>query len=96
MAGNMSDLHVLPAGKALVPDYEALDGGVLRFVGRRHDASIGKNGGWVPVEGSVTVPNRAEYLQELRSGALIAADESTAKAAGVLFKTKETKSKDKG
>jgi hypothetical protein len=89
----MTNLSVKPAGSALVPDYEALEGGVLRFIGRRHDPSIGKNGGWVPVEGVVSIPNRSEYLQEIKAGALIPADKQTADAAGVPF-TQKAKSKD--
>lgn len=83
----MKELSVKPAGSALVPDFEALEGGVLRFIGRRHDPSLGKNGGWVPVDGNVTVPYRVEYLQEIKAGALLPADEATAKAAGVAFVT---------
>jgi hypothetical protein len=81
----MKSMLVRSAGKALVPDYEAMEQGVLRFVGRRHDATLGKNGGWVPSEEPVTVPFRAEYLQELKAGALAPADEETARLAGVTF-----------
>lgn len=90
----MKSLLVKPAGSALVPDFEALEGGVLRFVGRKHDPSLGKNGGWVPQNEPVEVPYRAEYLQEIKAGALIPVDEATAKAAGVPF-TKKAESKDK-
>ena len=79
----MKELLVKPAGAALVPDFEALEGGVLRFIGRKHDPTLGKNGGWVPVDTPVEVPYRAEYLQELRAGALLPADAETAKLAGV-------------
>lgn len=92
----MKKLSVLAAGVALVPDFEALDGGVLRFVGRKHDPSLGKNGGWVPSSEPVEIPYRAEYLQELKAGALLPADAETAKLAGLAFKTQESKSKDKG
>jgi len=86
----MSDrLNVLPAGTALVPDYESIEGGVLRFIGRRHDPSLGKNGGWVPVDGPVSVPYRQEYLQELRSGALLPADKETADLARIPFQKVE-------
>ena len=85
----MTMLKVFPSGKALVPDFEALDGGVLRFVGRRHDPSVGVNGGWVPVEGPVEIPNRAEYIQELKAGALLPADQETADAARVVFQKVE-------
>ena len=81
----MKELLVKPAGSALVPDFEALEGGVLRFIGRKHDPTLGKNGGWVPIEQPVTVPYRIEYVQELNAGALIPADEATAKVAGVAF-----------
>lgn len=81
----MNKLLVKPAGSALVPDFEALDGGVLRFVGRRHDPSVKPNGAWVPVDTPVEVPYRAEYLQELRAGALLPADAETAQLAGVAF-----------
>ena len=92
----MKTLLVLAAGKALVPDFEALEGGVLRFIGRKHDPSLGKNGGWVPSDEPVSGPFRAEYLQELKAGALLPADESTAKAAGLPFQTTKPASKDKG
>ncbi len=82
----MESLKVKAAGKALVPDYEALDNGLLRFIGRRHDVSVGANGGWIPTDETVVVPHRAEYLQELKVGALEPADEKTAKLAGLAFK----------
>lgn len=104
----MKILKVKPSGGFLVPDYEAMDQGVLRYIGRRHDPSIGydlpkkdpktgkmintgeKTGGWVPQEEPVTVPYRVEYLQELRAGALLPADEETARLAGVAMPVKET------
>ena len=79
----MRMLSVKPVGTALVPDYVAVEQGVLRFVGRRHNPTLGANGGWVPVEGAVEVPLRAEYIQELKAGTLHPADEETAKLAGV-------------
>jgi hypothetical protein len=77
----MKTLLVRAAGQAMVPDFNALEAGSLRFIGRRHDPSVGKNGGWVPVEEPVEVPHRPEYLQELRAGALLPADEETARVA---------------
>lgn len=82
----MKQLSVLPAGSSLVPDFEAMDGGTLRFVGRRHDPSVGKNGGWVPLDAPVSVPYRIEYVQELKAGALLPANEETAKLAGIQWK----------
>lgn len=84
-------LRVKAAGAALVPDYEAMDGGVLRFIGRRHDPKIGTNGGWIPT-GDVEVPYRAEYVQELRAGALTPCDEQTATLAGVAWRQDAKKS----
>lgn len=78
-------LSVRANGSALVPDYDAIDGGTLRFVGRRHDPKLGKNGGWVPLDAPVSVPCRGEYLQELRSGALLPADAETARRAGIKY-----------
>lgn len=80
-------LSVRPVGAALVPDYGALDAGVLRFVGRHHDPSVGSNGGWVPDADPATIPARAEYIADLRQGALAPANEVTAKLAGVPFKS---------
>ena len=87
----MNTLLVKPSGTALVPHFEETDGGFLRFIGRRHDPKLGQNGGWVPIDEPVTVPYRAEYLQALRAGALIPADEETAKLAGVAMPAKEIK-----
>lgn len=78
-------LRVFPEGDALVPDYEAIENGKLRFIGRKRIATEGINGGWVPQLDPVQVPFRLEYLQELRSGALVPADEETARAAGIDF-----------
>jgi hypothetical protein len=78
-------LKVFAEGEALVPDYEALEQGKLRFIGRKRIAAEGINGGWVPQLESVEVPFRLEYLQELKAGALAPADEDTARAAGIDF-----------
>ena len=67
----------------MVPNYEAQADGLLRFIGRRHDPSVGVNGGWIPTDEVVEVPARAEYLQELRAGTLVSADAETVRAAGV-------------
>ena len=79
------DLHVKAAGSAMVPDYAALDAGILRFVGCRHDASVGVNGAWVPTGEAVTLLARAEYVQEVKAGALTPCDAETARACGVPF-----------
>ena len=81
----MNKLRVIPTEKAMVPNYEAAAGGVMRFVGWKHDAAAGVNGGFVMSSEAVEVPFRAEYLQEIKAGNLQPADESTAKIAGVPF-----------
>jgi hypothetical protein len=86
-------LRVRAAGTALVPDYEAQEDGVLRYVNRRRDPSLGHvdpktkqpSGAWVPHDTHSEVPFRAEYLQELKAGTLLSADAETAKLAGVPF-----------
>lgn len=81
----INKLKVFPEGDALVPDYEALEQGKLRFVGRIRIAAEGINGGWIPKVEPVEVPFRLEYIQELKAGTLAPADEETARAAGIDF-----------
>jgi len=78
-------LLVRAAHTALVPDYEAQEDGILRYVGRHRDATIGDGGAWVPDVDPRELPVRAEYLQELRAGCLLPADEDTARLCGVPF-----------
>lgn len=78
-------LRVFPEGDALVPDYEAIENGKLRFIGRKRIGAEGINGGWIPQLEAVEVPFRLEYIQELKAGNLIPADEETARAAGIDF-----------
>lgn len=95
----MSKLKVKLNSKAMVPDYKALAAGILRFVGRRHDLSVGDKdskgvpqGGFVPTDEVLELDVCREYLDEIKSGALIPVDEQTAWIAGVKF---QKKSKDK-
>jgi len=81
----MKTLSVKAAGQSLVPDFAAMDAGVLRFVGRSHDSSVGVAGGWVPNEEPSTVPFRAEYVQEVKAGCLTVCDEESARLCGVPF-----------
>jgi len=107
-------LRVTAAHTAMCPDFEALEDGVLRFVGRRLDPTLGHTapkrqfvpvakaakpgeriagvvvpphtcGAWVPIDDVVELPARREYLDELRAGALLPADEDTARLAGIPF-----------
>lgn len=76
----------------MVPNLEAMDAGVRRFIGRRLDPSQGEKfvdaekverqqAVFVPADESV--PERAEYIDAVRSGDLEALDEATAKKCGV-------------
>ena len=78
-------LKVFPVGNALVTDFEALEAGFKRFIGRKFDATVGDSGGFVPVKGSVEIPNNGEYIHALRAGDLEPADEYTAKLCGKPF-----------
>lgn len=81
-------LLVLAKGTALVSHLEALDAGVRRFVGRKHDPSVGPAGGFVPHAEAEEVADRAEYRQAVKEGDLWAADEETAAKCGVKFDPK--------
>lgn len=86
-------LKVTAAGSAMVPDYEAMECGVLRFVGRKHNPDMGlvrpktadKAGAWVPTGEPVELPYRAEYVAEIKAGTLTPCDAETARACGVPF-----------
>lgn len=47
----MKFLKVIAVGDALVQDYLAMrDAHIRRYIGRKYDASVGPNGGWVSTE----------------------------------------------
>lgn len=74
-----------PLFNGMVTNFEAMDAKVRRFVGWKWDAKVGEQGAWVQVETPEIVPYRVEYVQALRSGELLAADNDTAKLVGVSF-----------
>lgn len=78
-------LIVLAKDSASVPHLEAIDAGVRRFVGRKHDMSVGTTGGFVPRPEPEEVADRAEYRQAIKEGDLWAADAATAALCGVKF-----------
>lgn len=93
-----SKLKVRLNSKAMVPDYKAFSAGIMRFVGRVHDHSLGEKdkngiaqGGWIPTNEVFELEVCREYLDELKSGALIPADEQTAWIAGLKFSKKSEK-----
>lgn len=84
------ELRVVPTFAAMVPDYEASEGGIVRFVGRKFDPA---QCGFVMSDAPCCVPMRAEYIQELKAGALLPADAETAALAGVAFGSKVVSAK---
>lgn len=78
-------LIVRSRGTALVVNYEALEAGARRFIGRKHDPKLGSNGGWPPDSEPHTVPDRAEYRLAMREGDLWPGDQATADLVGVEF-----------
>jgi len=95
-------LCVRAKGQALVHNFEALEAGILRFVGWRRDSTLGEPvtqadgtvvtpGGWVHTGEPVEVPNRHEYRHALIVGDLEPADEATARAVGLPFTPAEVK-----
>lgn len=79
----MLKLKVRPVANVLVSDFEALNSGVRRFVGRRFDPSVG----FVPLDEDAEVPFRAEYVQAVKAGELEPCDAETAKLCGVQLKS---------
>jgi hypothetical protein len=58
------------------------------YVGRTFDASLASDkalGGWRPRTTPSEIPAHPDFIKALRDGSLWAADEATAKAAGVAF-----------
>lgn len=67
----MKFLKVIAVGDALVQDYLAMrDAHIRRYIGRKYDASVGPNGGWVSTDQIVQVPDIAEYRHEIKLGHL--------------------------
>lgn len=73
-------------GMALVQDYEAMEGGVRRYVGRKATV-IDDRLAW-PAEGVAEVPYRNDYVAACVAGDLEAADAETAKACGLSLEQK--------
>jgi hypothetical protein len=91
MSHTPKTLCVLPAGRTLHINYEALlpaDGGkgILRMIGRRKDPTLNEGaGGWRPTGQPETVPNTHEYRYALKVGDLEPGDEATARYMGLTF-----------
>ncbi len=70
-------------GDSLVQDYEALDAGVRRAIGRKWVEASPGVWGWKATGEAQEVPYRAEYVRECKAGCLEAADQATADACEV-------------
>ena len=92
----MKTLRFFSRGTAMCFDLEAQDAGVRRYIGRKHDKTLGHegkddygnkvmSGGWPSTSKAQEVPARGEYLMACRDGDLWAADEETAAYCGVKF-----------
>ncbi len=92
----MQTLKFLARGTAMCFDLEAQEARTLRYIGRRHDATIGHegrdeygnkfmSGGWPAKSTPQEVPARGEYMLACKDGDLWAADEATALYCGVKF-----------
>jgi hypothetical protein len=82
-------LRFFSRGTAMAADLEALEAGVKKFIGRRHDRTMGaefqdehgnkfKTGGWPSTGAAQEVPARGEYIMACKDGDVWAADEETA------------------
>ena len=78
-------LLVRAVGATLVVNYEALESGARRFIGRTFLASAGPNGGWPASAEPAKVPATAEYLKALRDGSLAPADEAMLKDPDKIY-----------
>lgn len=81
-------IRVRPVATAMVPDFRAQQDGVFRFVGKRHLPKHGRNGAFAHLDDVVELDIQGfekEYLDEVRAGALVPADEASARMCGVKF-----------
>lgn len=99
-------IKVRLVGDGMVPDFEAMEEGLLRFHGWKHDPNLGelvtvfeggrakkvRSGAFVTADGPVdlVLPFRPEYAHEVRGGVFVALDEESARLCGVPFKAPVT------
>lgn len=86
-------LRVRASGTALVQNYELLEQGRNSFIGRVYKETEPGKWAFEPTNEVVEVPYRVEYVRALHTGCLVAADEATAKAAGIELSPKTKPSK---
>lgn len=79
--------RVRARGKALCPDFAAMDRGVRRMIGRNYQEVSPGQWGWVPTGEDDLVEKSREVAYAIADGDLWAADEETARwAASVACK----------
>jgi len=80
-------LRFYAVGTGLVPDIDAQDAGIRRYVGRKFGPMKGPDGedrhGFAPTDKPQEVPFHHEYVAEAKAGHLRPADEETARACGL-------------
>lgn len=94
-------LRVRARGTGLVQNYERLEASVNpanQFIGRRFEERKDAPGqyAFVPTNETEEVPYRPEYVLALQAGDLEAADDETARAAGLDQTKTKTKTKPSG
>jgi len=79
-------LRVRARDGVLAPDYAALEHGQRRFVGRRYKkvSDDPEQWGFVDTEEAVVIDGRPENIALIREGAVICADDETAKLAQAI------------
>ncbi len=79
----MKYMIVTSSKEAFVQDFEAMDQGVRRYIGRTFDAEAK---GWRLNENPMRLPILPEYLSALRNGELIPVDDETKALARKLIR----------
>jgi hypothetical protein len=77
-----TSLNFFPFGNALISNFEALDAGTVRYVGRRFDRDLK---GFPPTGQAESVKPLHEYVLAAQRGDLIPADQETADYCGCEF-----------
>jgi len=80
-------ISVRAKGLALVPNHDAFDAGVKRYIGWRYGEVAPGSGeyGFKKTDEAEVVSARQEHVRDVKEGALFAADQATAILCGVAF-----------
>lgn len=80
----MNKIRVKCSGTAMVPDVDALNAGLRRFIGRMW---VQPKYGWEACEDAVEVKALPEYVRAVKEGDLLPADKETADFCKVSFES---------